>query len=103
MIEENKIILVNERDERIGTDIKSKVHKLGLLHRAFSILIFNRKGGLLIQKRASGKYHSGGLWANTCCSHQMENESLNNSVHRRLKEECGFDTDLKEYLHLHQL
>lgn len=92
----SKIILVNKKDQEIGSDDKLKVHKLGLLHRSFSIFVFNSKGELLIQKRAKNKYHSGDLWSNTCCSHQNLNESLNKAIHRRLVEEMGIDCKLKE-------
>lgn len=91
-----KIILVNKKDQEIGSDDKLKVHKLGLLHRSFSIFVFNSTGELLIQKRAKTKYHSGGLWSNTCCSHQKLNESLNKVIHKRLIEEMGIDCDLRE-------
>ena len=91
-----KIILVDKKDRVVGTGEKLKVHELGKLHRAFSIFVFNRKGELLVQKRARGKYHSGGLWTNTCCSHPRAGEELGEAVHRRLKEEMGFDCSLKE-------
>lgn len=92
----SKIILVNKKDKEIGSDYKLKVHKLGLLHRSFSIFVFNSAGELLIQKRAKNKYHSGGLWSNTCCSHQNLNEPLNKIIHKRLIEEMGIDCFLKE-------
>lgn len=92
----SKIILVNKKDQEIGSGNKLEVHKLGLLHRSFSIFIFNSAGELLIQKRAKNKYHSGGLWSNTCCSHQKVNESLSKVVHKRLMEEMGIDCYLKE-------
>ena len=91
-----EIILVNEKDEEIGIGEKIKVHKKGKLHRAFSIFVFNFKGELLLQQRAKEKYHSGGLWSNTCCSHPRPNEILKDAIHRRLKEEMGFDCELKE-------
>jgi isopentenyl-diphosphate delta-isomerase len=91
-----EIILVNKKDQEIGSEDKLKVHKLGLLHRSFSIFIFNSKGKLLIQRRAKNKYHSGGLWSNTCCSHQRPNELLNKAVHQRLTEEMDIDCDLRE-------
>ena len=91
-----KITLVDLNDNVIGYEEKLKVHQEALLHRAFSIFIFNSQGQLLIQQRNINKYHSGGLWANSCCSHQRENEKLNEAIHRRLKEEMGFDCDLKE-------
>ncbi|MCD6477442.1 MAG: isopentenyl-diphosphate Delta-isomerase [Candidatus Aenigmarchaeota archaeon] len=92
-----QVILVDENDNPIGFEEKLKAHQNGgKLHRAFSILVFNSEGKLLIQRRASTKYHSPGLWANTCCSHPRPGEELIDAAHRRLKEECGFDTDLKE-------
>lgn len=90
------IILVDKQGNRTGVAEKMHVHKSGLLHRAFSIFIFNSNGDLLLQKRAEKKYHSGGLWTNSCCSHQREGESLMESAHRRLKEEMGFDVPLEE-------
>jgi isopentenyl-diphosphate delta-isomerase len=91
-----QVILVNERDDAIGVMEKMEVHQKGLLHRAFSIFIFNNSGQLLLQKRASGKYHSPGLWTNTCCSHPMPNEELEQAANRRLKEELGISTSLKD-------
>jgi isopentenyl-diphosphate delta-isomerase len=91
-----KIILVDEKDKEIGTGEKMKVHEEGRLHRAFSIFVFNSKGEILLQRRAEAKYHSGGLWTNTCCSHPKAGEELGKAVHRRLKEEMGFDVPLKE-------
>src|SRR5258706_3423068 len=95
---EEKIILVDKKDKEIGAEFKLKAHKEGKLHRAFSIFIFNSHGELLLQKRASGKYHSGGLWSNTCCGHPKVGETLNDAIHRRLKEEMGFDCPLSEAL-----
>lgn len=92
----DEIILVNGKDEEIGYGDKLDVHFKGKLHRAFSIYIFNPKQQLLIQKRALNKYHSPSIIANSCCSHPRKNESLTDSVHRRLKEELNFDTELKE-------
>ncbi|WP_055669262.1 isopentenyl-diphosphate Delta-isomerase [Desnuesiella massiliensis] len=91
-----RILLVNEYDKEVGYEEKLTVHKKGLLHRAFSIFIFDKNGRLLLQKRDSLKYHSPSLWTNTCCSHQREGELLEEAIHRRLKEEMGFDCDLKE-------
>ena len=91
-----EVILVNKKDEQIGTGEKLKVHLEGKLHRCFSILIFNSKGELLIQQRAKSKHHSPGLWSNTCCSHPRPGEKLIAAAKRRLKEEMGIDTDLKE-------
>ncbi len=92
-----KIAIVTQNDEIIGYEPKLSVHKNGLLHRAFSILIFNDKGEMLIQKRAQSKYHSGGLWTNACCSHLIENCTMDEYIHNRLKHEMGFDCPL-EYL-----
>jgi len=91
-----KVILVDENDKEIGTEFKIKTHREGKLHRAFSIFVFNSKGQLLLQKRSPKKYHSGGLWSNTCCSHPRPGEKTLAAAHRRLKEEMGFDCDLKE-------
>jgi len=95
MIEE-QVILVNENDEQIGLMPKLEAHEKALLHRAFSVFIFNTKNELMLQKRAMHKYHSPGLWTNTCCSHQREGESNIEAGKRRLQEEMGFVTDLKE-------
>ena len=94
-----KIVLVDENDREIGTEEKLKAHKDGKLHRAFSIFIFNSKGEMLLQKRAKNKYHSGGLWTNACCSHPRPDERLGDAIHRRLKEEMGFDCELKKMFH----
>lgn len=90
------VILVNKKGEEIGKEEKLKVHREGKLHRAFSIFIFNKKGELLLQKRAKSKYHSSGLWSNTCCSHPRPEFPLQEEARRRLKEEMGIETDLKE-------
>lgn len=90
------VILVDKNDREIGVEEKLKAHQKGKLHRAFSIFIFNSKGELLLQKRAKGKYHSGGLWSNTCCSHPRPGEELLAAARRRLKEEMGFSVELKE-------
>jgi len=88
------VILVNENDEEIGTMEKLEAHQKGVMHRAFSVLIFNSKGELLIQQRANNKYHSPNLWTNTCCSHPRPDESISAAAQRRLKEEMGIDTPL---------
>ncbi len=109
----NQVILVDETDQEIGQMDKLEAHQKGLLHRAFSIFIQNQKGELLLQQRAFSKYHSAGLWSNTCCSHPMPGESLALAAMRRLNEEMGFtcpvqlifsfvyqcelENDLKEY------
>ncbi len=91
-----KLILVDEEDRAIGEEEKMRTHELGLLHRAFSIWIFNTRGELMLQKRAFDKYHCGGLWTNTCCSHPHPNETTLDAAHRRLQEEMGFDCELRE-------
>lgn len=91
-----KVILVNEKDEVTGTAEKMEVHQKGLLHRAFSIFVFNSRGEMLMQQRAAGKYHSGGLWTNACCSHPQPGEKTEAAAGRRLKEEMGFETPLTE-------
>ncbi len=95
MIEE-KVILVNELDEQIGLMPKMEAHEKALLHRAFSVFIFNDNNELMLQQRAFDKYHSPGLWTNTCCSHQRDGEANIEAGKRRLQEEMGFVTDLKE-------
>lgn len=90
------IILVDENDNQIGTMEKMEAHKKAIRHRAFSILIFNKDGKTMLQQRALTKYHSGGLWTNTCCSHPRVDELTINAAHRRLVEEMGFDCKLDE-------
>ncbi len=90
------IIKVNKDDEKIGEIEKMKAHQEGVLHRAFSIFILNDKGEMLLQKRAGGKYHGGGLWSNTCCSHPTRQEGLKKQAEKRLKEEVGFTTKIKK-------
>lgn len=90
------VILVNEQDEPVGTMEKLEAHQKGLLHRAFSVFVVNTKGEMLLQQRAQDKYHSGGLWTNTCCSHPLPGEDDLAAAHRRLMEEMGFDCALKE-------
>ncbi len=94
MLEE--VILVDSEDQAIGRMGKMEAHEKGLLHRAFSILIFNEKGEMLLQQRASEKYHSPGLWTNACCSHPRPNESNLDAAYRRLKEEMGMQTSMEE-------
>ena len=91
-----QVILVNEQDEQVGLMEKIEAHEKALLHRAFSVFIFNDAGELMLQQRASDKYHSPLLWTNTCCSHQKEGETNIEAGKRRLQEEMGFTTDLKE-------
>jgi isopentenyl-diphosphate delta-isomerase len=90
------VILVDEHNNEIGLMEKLEAHQKALLHRAFSIFIINSKGELLLQQRALNKYHSGGLWTNTCCSHPRAKEQTIDAAHRRLKEEMGFDCELTE-------
>src|SRR3954468_4657207 len=96
----NHVILVDEKDNPVGTEEKLAAHQKGLLHRAFSVFVFNSKGELLLQKRNKNKYHSGGLWTNTCCSHPSPDETTIDAAHRRLKEEMGFDCDMDIVGHL---
>ncbi len=91
-----KVILIDKNNKKIGIEEKIKAHKKGKLHRSFSIFVFNSNEELLLQKRAKTKYHSGGLWSNTACSHPRPKENLGKAVHRRLKEEMGFDCKLKK-------
>ncbi|HEY4155344.1 MAG TPA: isopentenyl-diphosphate Delta-isomerase [Puia sp.] len=93
---EEEVILVNEQDEQTGTIEKMEAHRKALLHRAFSIFIFNGKGEMLLQQRAAAKYHSPGLWTNACCSHPRPGEPVDRAAQRRLKEEMGFETELKK-------
>ena len=86
-----EVILVDENDNAIGTMEKMEAHRQGMLHRAFSILVFNSKGQMLLQKRSWKKYHSGGLWTNTCCSHPMPGEAIETAMRRKLKQEMGID------------
>mgnify|MGYP006448199977 FL=1 len=92
---EEKVLLVNEKDQVLGEMEKIEAHEKGLLHRAFSVFIYNDKNELLLQRRALSKYHTPGLWTNTCCSHQRENETNIEAGERRLQEEMGFTTDLE--------
>src|ERR1700712_1529352 len=93
------VVLVNEMDDEIGTMEKMEAHLQLNLHRAFSIFIFNENGKILLQQRAFSKYHSGGLWTNTCCSHPRPGEETIDAAKRRLKEEMGFDCELVEKFH----
>lgn len=85
----DNVVLVNSKDQPLGVMEKLKAHQTGALHRAFSVLIFNSKGEILLQKRADSKYHSGGLWTNACCSHPLPDESTQDAAERRLAEEMG--------------
>jgi isopentenyl-diphosphate delta-isomerase len=91
---EERLILVNERNRAIGSAAKTAVHRAGLLHRAFSIFIVDSRGRIVVQQRSSGKYHSGGLWANSCCGHPRLGERTITAAHRRLNEELGITSAL---------
>src|SRR5579872_5280671 len=95
----DKVILVNRQDEVIGAADKLEAHQQGLLHRAFSVFVYRKlrnKIEILLQQRHPEKYHSGGLWTNTCCSHPLPNEDIRDAAVRRLQEEMGITTDLRE-------
>jgi isopentenyl-diphosphate delta-isomerase len=92
---EDKVILVNEEDEETGSMDKMEAHREGALHRAFSIFLLTDNNFLIMQQRADNKYHSGGLWSNTCCSHPLPGEETIAAAHRRLQEELGFDCPLE--------
>ena len=91
---QSNVIIVNSSDQKIGLMPKLEAHTRGILHRAFSVLIFNKNGELLIQQRALNKYHTPGLWSNTCCSHQIDGETNIEAGKRRLFEEMGFEVEL---------
>lgn len=92
---EERLILVDGDDRAVGVGEKMRVHRDGVLHRAFSIFVFDQAGRLMLQQRATGKYHSGGLWSNTCCGHPRDGEATEAAAHRRLGEEMGFDCELR--------
>lgn len=98
-MEEEKVILVNELDEQIGLMPKLEAHEKAALHRAFSVFVLNNQNEIMLQQRAHQKYHSPLLWTNTCCSHQRDGETNIEAGNRRLYEEMGFNTDLKELFH----
>lgn len=89
-----EVILVDHHDQPLGKMEKLEAHRKGLLHRAVSVFLFNTKGELMLQRRALGKYHSAGLWTNTCCSHPYPGESAPDAARRRLREEMGIEADL---------
>jgi isopentenyl-diphosphate Delta-isomerase len=93
---EDFVVLVDEKNKKIGIEEKLKAHIEGKMHRAFSIFVFNSKNELLLQQRAKTKYHCPELWSNTCCSHPRPKEGYYEAAHRRLKEEMGFDCKLKK-------
>lgn len=90
------VVLIDEEGNRLGLEEKIEAHKKGLLHKAFSIFIFNKEGKMLLQKRAKSKYHFSGLWSNACCSHPFDGELTEDAAHRRLVEELGFDAVLNK-------
>lgn len=92
----DSVILVDSEDRQIGVAEKIEAHRRGLLHRAFSVFVFNARGEMLLQKRADEKYHSAGLWSNACCSHPRPGETVRQASVRRLREEMGFDCALKK-------
>ncbi len=91
-----RVVCVDAQDRCIGTEEKLKAHREGLLHRAFSVFLFNAKGELLLQRRALEKYHSAGLWTNTCCSHPRVDEDVEVAAARRLGEEMGITCPLRK-------
>lgn len=95
-MKEQLVVLVNDKDEPIGLMEKMEAHQKGLLHRAFSVFIFDAKGNMLLQQRAGEKYHGAYLWTNACCSHPLPDERVEDAARRRLKEELGFTTALHE-------
>ncbi|MBM3916363.1 MAG: isopentenyl-diphosphate Delta-isomerase [Sphingomonadales bacterium] len=98
-MQEEYVVLVNEDDREIGQLEKMEAHRLGLLHRAFSVILFNNKGELLLQQRAAHKYHSPLLWTNACCSHPRPEESVLNAAERRLQEEMGMSAKMQYAFH----
>jgi isopentenyl-diphosphate delta-isomerase len=95
-MKEQQVILVNENDEPLGQTEKMDAHRKGLLHRAFSVFIFDSKGRMLLQQRAPGKYHGGLLWTNACCSHPQPGETVEQAADRRLEEELGIRMPLEK-------
>jgi isopentenyl-diphosphate delta-isomerase len=91
---EERVVLVDENDAQVGTLEKQRAHLEGRLHRALSVFVMNSRGEMLLQRRAAGKYHSGGLWTNTCCSHPRPGEPVDEAARRRLREEMGIDVEL---------
>ena len=92
----SQVVLVDEQDHELGTMDKMEVHYKGILHRAFSIFILNNRGEMLLQQRSAKKYHSGGLWTNACCSHPMQDDTIEKAALKRLQEEMGFTTLIKK-------
>jgi isopentenyl-diphosphate Delta-isomerase len=95
-MDDEYVILVDGNDKTTGVMEKMEAHRKGFLHRAFSVFIFSHQGELMLQQRSFSKYHSPGLWTNTCCSHPRIDEENLTAAHRRMKEEMGFDCDLDE-------
>jgi isopentenyl-diphosphate delta-isomerase len=95
-MKEEMLVLVDEHDQEIGTAEKMEAHRSGILHRAFSVFVQDPDGNVLLQRRAAGKYHSAGLWSNTCCGHPRPGEPVVEAAERRLREEMGFDCGLEE-------
>jgi isopentenyl-diphosphate delta-isomerase len=89
-----QVVLVDERDREIGVMEKMEAHQKALLHRAFSVFVYNSKGEMLLQRRAPQKYHSGGLWTNACCSHPGPGDQIEQAAEKRLQEELGFSITL---------
>lgn len=96
---EEQVVLVSETDEILGLMEKMQAHKNGILHRAFSVFLFNERGEMLLQKRAANKYHSPNQWTNAVCSHPRKNETYLEGAKRRLKEELGIETELNQKFH----
>jgi isopentenyl-diphosphate delta-isomerase len=96
MSNDEALILVNDADEEIGTGEKLDIHRKGQLHRAFSVFVLDSQDRVLLQRRAGGKYHSGGLWSNTCCGHPRPGEETRIAAERRLREEMGIECQLTE-------
>jgi isopentenyl-diphosphate delta-isomerase len=97
VIETERVVLVDPEDRETGTAGKMEAHRAGALHRAFSVIIWNLQGEVLLQRRALGKYHSGGLWTNACCGHPRPGEPVEKAAARRLAEEMGFACPLEEF------
>ena len=95
-MKEHEVVLVNEDDESVGTMGKMEAHQKGMLHRAFSVFIFDSKGRMLLQQRSAEKYHGAYLWTNACCSHPFPDEKVADAAKRRLQEELGFTTQLQK-------